>query len=99
MAALRQREWGNLSSAFIKADKFPSAASLQGNELNFMPALAICFQIDSQHLYEVALLIQELSQDGGRADFSENLCASKSLMKIYQMNLISARFISLDSTF
>jgi hypothetical protein len=69
MAALLQREWGNQSSAFKKADKFPSAASLQGHELNFMPELAFCVQVAN-------ICTRWLSQDGEREDFSKNLRAS-----------------------
>ncbi len=44
-------------------------------------------------------IIKVLSQDGERADFSKKTTAPRSLMTTYRMSLISARSISLDSTF
>jgi hypothetical protein len=46
-----------------------------------------------------ALNFKGLPQDGGWADFKKNLRASLSLINTYQMNLISAGSISLNTTF
>ncbi len=40
-----------------------------------------------------------LSLDGGRADFFKETSATLPFLKIYQMSLLSAGSISLDSTF
>jgi hypothetical protein len=93
LAALLQREWENVSSAFEKAAKFPSIA-YPNSAMNFMPSLAFCVQI-ANIFTRWHCNFQGLSKDGGRADFSNNLRAP-----LFNEDLSNKpNFISLDSTF
>jgi hypothetical protein len=63
---------GKLSSTFEKVDK--SAAYPYGT-MNFIPALGNDFRIANSRM-RWRCHIKGPSQDGGRTDFSENLCGS-----------------------
>jgi hypothetical protein len=76
---------GKLSPTFEKAD---TSAAYPYGAMNFIPANGNSVP-NCQQLYEVA---RNLSQDGGRSDFS------LSLINAFRIHLVSARHISLDST-
>jgi len=77
-----QREWGTsvqpLKKPTANRNKYSSVAYPYG-VMNFMPALAICFQIANQKQVG-ALNFKGRSQNGGLTDFSENLGASLFMM-------------------
>jgi hypothetical protein len=62
--------------------------------MNFIPAFVIHFRIANIRTRWRC----NFSQDGGRTDFLKT-SATHFLMTTYQMKLLSARSISLDSTF
>jgi hypothetical protein len=66
--------------------------------MNFIPALAVCFQIVNQKT-RGALNFKELSQDGRWTDFStKSPRLTLKLMTTYRMSLLLASSISLDNT-
>jgi hypothetical protein len=85
---------GKLSSAFEKAD---TSAAYSYGAMNFIPALAVRFQISNSGTRWRGIF-KGLPQDGGRPDFSKSFVPLSSI-KACRMNLISAGSISLDSTF
>ncbi len=66
--------------------------------MHFIPALGIRFRIVNSFTRRRGIF-KGLSQDGGQADFYSETSAPLSLIKTLQLNLISARSISLDSAF
>jgi hypothetical protein len=83
---------GKLISAFKKAN---TSAAYSYGAMNFIPALA--FRIANSCTRRRGIF-KGLPQDEGRPDFSKSFVPLSSI-KAFRMNLISARSISLDSTF
>jgi len=87
---------GNCAMMPVAMLRSAQIAALQRGWI-FIPGMVICFQI-ANSCTRWRRNFKGLSQHGGQAIFSINICASL-LITTYWMNLISALSISLDRTF